>query len=583
MATNYYGDRGALSDDRRDRIRANAGTGGRTAMMVPDPEMDSRIQVSLRNRRKALEDSIKKEDVLQKMNLQTHGRNITAMEIANRRNRNIGLDEQKGFIRKWGIQDAEDQGVGGYGAIGKQRANNIMAQQEDEDSARIRAKIKKQLLDTGQIGMDDTANAFAQSVGIAQLEDIVEDAQGNTRWIGKDAQGRRMAIDLPFDRLGQMQQATGRTGGLTGSGGAVDTGRGGGATQGINKTNISYAQTILEQALDEDGNIQKGMEPQAELARMLLINGGYIPPEYAQEVMAVSDKIGISPSTIQALTFNPGRQGPVMGKTTYLDEVKQELDDMLGDGGGAITVPEGAEPSTYWRDKGIVGGAVEGAGKGLINALVRSGMAVMRPDVAAKSLADLLPKGLGEKMYGTDYDLQDIQEKGQAKGEKAAEAVRTRWEKRQREKNMTRPDGTKKDVGFLGVLNLPNGGTTSEYSVQSDAVKVNGKMIDFPTLVPTLTKEQLDVMVNDIIPNNKPIPEPIMQKAIAHAKKRISEGKGVFFNSRTEYHQNEIDQRAGVLRAMPANDPIRMQLEALLGVPLKDATDEELVEVFDSL
>ena len=568
MATNYYGDRGALSDDRRDRIRANAGTGGRTAMMVPDPEMDSRIQVSLRNRRKALEDSIKKEDVLQKMNLQTHGRNITAMEIANRRNRNIGLDEQKGFIRKWGIQDAEDQGVGGYGAIGKQRADNIMAQQEDEDSARIRAKIKKQLLDTGQIGMDDTANAFAQSVGIAQLEDIVEDAQGNTRWIGKDAQGRRMAIDLPFDRLGQMQQTTGRTGGRTGGGNAVDTGTGGGATQGINKTNISYAQTILEQALDEDGNIQKGMEPQVELARMLLINGGYIPPEYAQEVMAVSDKIGISPSTIQALIFNPGRQGPVMGKTTYLDEVEQELNDMIESSGAAITVPEGAEPSTYWRDKGIVGGAIEKTGQGL-GYLGKAGMAIMRPDLS-------IPTKYGEFMLGTDYDLDDIRRKGEEEGEKAREAVRTRWEKRQREKKMTRPDGTKKDVGFLGVLNLPNGGTTSEYSVQSDAVKVNGKRIDFPTLVPTLTEEELDLMVNDIIPNNRPIPESIMQKAIAHAKKRINEGKGVFFNK-------EIELRAGGIRAMPASDPIRMQLETLLGVPLEDATDEELVEVFDSL
>ena len=94
-----------------------------------------------------------------------------------------------------------------------------------------------------------------------------------------------------------------------------------------------------------------------------------------------------------------------------------------------------------------------------------------------------------------------------------------------------RPDGTIKDVGFLGELKLPNGGVATEYSVQSDAVKQGGKRIDFPTLVPTLTKEEVHLMTNDIIPNNKPIPESIMQKAIAHAKKRISEDKPVFYSS----------------------------------------------------
>jgi hypothetical protein len=91
-----------------------------------------------------------------------------------------------------------------------------------------------------------------------------------------------------------------------------------------------------------------------------------------------------------------------------------------------------------------------------------------------------------------------------------------------------RLDGTQKGAGFLGVLTLPDGSSTSEYSVQSNAVKVNGKRIDFPSLVPTLTQEEIKRMTDDIIPNRKSIPEPIMQKAIAHAKKRIKQGKSVF-------------------------------------------------------
>lgn len=91
-----------------------------------------------------------------------------------------------------------------------------------------------------------------------------------------------------------------------------------------------------------------------------------------------------------------------------------------------------------------------------------------------------------------------------------------------------RPDGTSKGTGYLGVLNLPNGDVATEYSMQSDAVKVNGQRIDFPTLIPTLTKDEVSLMVNDIIPNGKPVPDDVAQKAVDFALKRISEGKNVF-------------------------------------------------------
>jgi hypothetical protein len=93
-----------------------------------------------------------------------------------------------------------------------------------------------------------------------------------------------------------------------------------------------------------------------------------------------------------------------------------------------------------------------------------------------------------------------------------------------------RPDGTAKDIGFLGELQLPDGKVATEYSISSSDVKVDGKEIDFPTLVPTLTQEEIDVMVNDVIPNNGKIPESIVRKAIAHARKRIKAGQSPFFS-----------------------------------------------------
>lgn len=57
---------------------------------------------------------------------------------------------------------------------------------------------------------------------------------------------------------------------------------------------------------------------------------------------------------------------------------------------------------------------------------------------------------------------------------------------------------------------------------------------DMPTLVPGLTQAELDTMLNDVIPNRKPIPQPIIEKARAHAKKRINAGLSPFFNSELE-------------------------------------------------
>lgn len=96
-----------------------------------------------------------------------------------------------------------------------------------------------------------------------------------------------------------------------------------------------------------------------------------------------------------------------------------------------------------------------------------------------------------------------------------------------------RRDGTPKGKGFLGILKL--GGklantdaVATEFTTQSNAVKVNGKRIDFPSLVPTLSQDELDLMLNDIIPNSKNIPETIMRKAIDHANKRLVVGESVF-------------------------------------------------------
>jgi hypothetical protein len=134
---------------------------------------------------------------------------------------------------------------------------------------------------------------------------------------------------------------------------------------------------------------------------------------------------------------------------------------------------------------------------------------------------------IASKLLGAkDTSFETVSEKGYEDGK---EVTRTRKVAAGSANQYgKRPDGTEKESGFLGELKLRGGGIATEYSTQSNAVVKDGKMIDFPTLVPSLTKDEIELMTNDIIPNRKPIPEEIMQKAIIHAQTRINEGKSVF-------------------------------------------------------
>lgn len=108
-----------------------------------------------------------------------------------------------------------------------------------------------------------------------------------------------------------------------------------------------------------------------------------------------------------------------------------------------------------------------------------------------------------------------------------------------------RADGTEKGTGWLGEFKLPDGSVATEYSI---GVTIDGKEVEIPTLVPTLTQDEIDLMVNDIIPNNKDVPDEIFQKAIDHAYDMIDKGRSPFKqggsespqSNRTSYGKNDF-------------------------------------------
>lgn len=109
-----------------------------------------------------------------------------------------------------------------------------------------------------------------------------------------------------------------------------------------------------------------------------------------------------------------------------------------------------------------------------------------------------------------------------------------------------RSDGSKKSSkGFLGpVENTVEGGTMTEVSI---GVEINGEEMDIPTMVPTLTQDEVNTLANMQLEGNAAaIPQSIKQKAIDHAQQRIAAGKSPF------YHDGEelVDE----LRALQTTD-----------------------------
>jgi len=86
-----------------------------------------------------------------------------------------------------------------------------------------------------------------------------------------------------------------------------------------------------------------------------------------------------------------------------------------------------------------------------------------------------------------------------------------------------RSDGTEKGPGFLGTLQRPDGKVSTELSI---GVSFDGKEMEIPTLVPTLTKEEINFLLN--AGEGTKLPQSIKKKAVEHAKKRIKQGLSPF-------------------------------------------------------
>ena len=82
------------------------------------------------------------------------------------------------------------------------------------------------------------------------------------------------------------------------------------------------------------------------------------------------------------------------------------------------------------------------------------------------------------------------------------------------------PAVRKKGRGHLGTLKRPGGGVSTEISI---GVNIDGKETEIPSLVPSLTRKE----INYLLGGGKPT-EVIVSKAVAHARTRMASGKSPF-------------------------------------------------------
>ena len=109
------------------------------------------------------------------------------------------------------------------------------------------------------------------------------------------------------------------------------------------------------------------------------------------------------------------------------------------------------------------------------------------------------------------------------------------------DQGMYRSDGAQKSArGFIGpVKNLVTGGTMTEFSTD---MQVGGRNIQIPTMVPTLSREEIGYMQR-MEPGagwdmSNPMVLTIIDKARAHARKRMSDGMSPFYQDKEGRLQN---------------------------------------------
>lgn len=192
-------------------------------------------------------------------------------------------------------------------------------------------------------------------------------------------------------------------------------------------------------------------------------------------------------------------------------------------------------------------GAWAGGGSGWFLGKVAQGVA--RPLAgaleAAAPVAQMVgrlagPQGLGDLAQMAEPERQDIGFLGMGKSVdvpgahppllnaaygKARDAIGRLYGRMRGNSDQLRSDGSTKGQGFLGPLQRPDGKVSSEISI---GVNIDGQEVEIPSLVPTLSQQERDWLINNDVSDPRKIPGVIIQKATDFARQRKAQGQPYF-------------------------------------------------------
>ena len=137
--------------------------------------------------------------------------------------------------------------------------------------------------------------------------------------------------------------------------------------------------------------------------------------------------------------------------------------------------------------------------------------------------------------------------------------------------SLLRPDGTTKSTkGFLGPIEGNDNSLRTELSI---GVNFGNGEVLIPSMIPGLTPEEIEVLRN--LPEGSLPPQSIIDKAKAHAEKRIANNLSPFYQDGEE----DLVEQDAVEAETTIPDPVKTDADALVKgagpAPKKDAPPEE--------
>lgn len=129
----------------------------------------------------------------------------------------------------------------------------------------------------------------------------------------------------------------------------------------------------------------------------------------------------------------------------------------------------------------------------------------------------------------------------------------------------------RKGPGFLGTFERPGGDFSTELSI---GVNIDGRETEIPTLVPGLTREEIDQLLT--ITDPQKIPKPIVDKAVKHARQRMGLGLSPFKDPDEDDEPGAVDYIKGRWRIGKAQAEIGLlRYRDIIG----QATPEDLERI----